>query len=111
VLGALLLLAWQGHEIDQLRRERCALEAQRDYLRAAKHRAYARWCELTERDNVLRRAREELGLVEAGTEPRLVLALPAAEASQEPAGLLGFLARNLDRVATIRGAVAGEVQP
>jgi cell division protein FtsB len=83
--GLLVQIIALANNVNALRAEIAELTAQREYLRAETARLTAVWNEVTAPEVVIRRAREELGLVAPDGATPVVVMLDDAERGGSPA--------------------------
>lgn len=107
IAGYLAFQTWQEHRLDRLRQERIDYEERLVSERAALARANLQYARHSAQDEVVRRARTELDLVDSQIGERVRLALPSGPPPEEEP-LLVRLAAGLDRFASIRTAGAAE---
>lgn len=110
-LVLLLASAWLSQRHQTLQRELTGLRRELSWHEDELRRERSEWFEATTRSVVVRRARNELGLVEPDPADKQVLvveAMPGDGPADEGAARVLALARRLQRYGDIPAAVAGE---
>lgn len=96
------------HRLDSLSKQRVRLENELESARHDLVRAQSQYASHSAYEVVVRRARNELGLVECAPASQLFLAMPRERDVEAEQSWLGSLAARIDRFANVRGVLAAE---